>query len=459
MKYVLKIQIDLFVGTIITLFFLSTYQFAFAQIYENPERSQRVVQKQNNIELLQPQNPNSSDLLAVSISEEQLFVGGRDGSLRFFDIPSGDGKFGQAVTAPMTPMRLPLRQISFSEMPGFILKGNSLFKSTKNGTWAVNYSYQAMGILKPEFWNLALPNSNAACIVGVNLKKSGTKEVVDTGLVICNHDLRNNPKAWLTPILPDEFKDKISSQLTSISFDGNNGWLVGANGIIWNTTNEGKVWETEDSNTENPLLSVYAVDKNNVWAVGFNSTILYRNNNKFRNTQSNRNKQNQTNKKTGSENESKNEENKENPKPLEKIQKKGQEVLEDLRNRRVPGMPTPTPSTEQKEKEKEKSQVETQDEINKTEWVALESNPLGSQMVRLWGVKFASDKKHGWIIGDSGVILFTKDSGLSWNRVPLIDSNRKPLFNSNAPNFYAMHIDNDYCWIVGSQGVILRMRY
>lgn len=469
MKHLAKFQIKCITGTIFVLFLLTNFNFTFAQRNQNNDRT-RVVQNQNNIEVMRIPNPNDPDLLSVSASDEQLFTGGRNGFLRFFDIPAEGGKLGIPGEVPMPKIPYPLRQISFTDYADFVLKGNTIYKPTKTGTWTVNYSYMMGGNLSPEFWSMDFADPSSACIVGVNLKKSGAKEIVDSGLVICNHNFKNNQKAWLPPILPDEFNDgKINSQLTSISFHNNNGWLVGANGIIWKTENSGRNWKVEQSNTDNPLLNVHAVDENNVWAIGFDSTVLRRVKIKSKNPQPNKNRQNpkQSDRKGNSETDPKTEENNKETGTLEKVQQKGKEAIEDLRNRRVPGLstptPTPTPITTTGQKEKEPENLDDENEVpeenNKTEWLPLEDNPLGSQMVRLWGVKFAPNKRDGWIIGDSGVILHTKNGGLKWDRVSLVDAQKKPLFNTVAPNFYAMHVDNNFCWIVGSQGVILRIRY
>ena len=67
---------------------------------------------------------------------------------------------------------------------------------------------------------------------------------------------------------------EISADLTAIYFlDDENGWAVGAKGLIVNTTN-GKDWEVQISKADTALKSIYFANKNVGFAVGETDTIL-----------------------------------------------------------------------------------------------------------------------------------------------------------------------------------------
>ena len=52
------------------------------------------------------------------------------------------------------------------------------------------------------------------------------------------------------------------------------GWLVGAEGHIYNTTDNGETWRESKSPTNDDLLYLYSLDPNNVWISGRRETIL-----------------------------------------------------------------------------------------------------------------------------------------------------------------------------------------
>lgn len=78
----------------------------------------------------------------------------------------------------------------------------------------------------------------------------------------------NGGKTW------QKMDTKISADLTGIYFlDDENGWAVGAKGLIVNTTN-GRDWEIQISKVDTALKSIYFVNKNVGFAVGETDTIL-----------------------------------------------------------------------------------------------------------------------------------------------------------------------------------------
>ena len=56
----------------------------------------------------------------------------------------------------------------------------------------------------------------------------------------------------------------------------NEGWVVGDSGRISNTVDKGATWKLQNSGTQNTLLSVFCVDANNGWIVGAGGLILKR---------------------------------------------------------------------------------------------------------------------------------------------------------------------------------------
>ena len=78
----------------------------------------------------------------------------------------------------------------------------------------------------------------------------------------------NGGKTW------QKADTKISADLTGIFFlDDENGWAVGAKGLIVNTTN-GRDWDIQISKADTALKSIYFVNKNVGFAVGETDTIL-----------------------------------------------------------------------------------------------------------------------------------------------------------------------------------------
>jgi PKD repeat protein len=65
------------------------------------------------------------------------------------------------------------------------------------------------------------------------------------------------------------------SHLYEIDFsDANNGYFVGAQGLICNTTDGGQNWTVMDSGTANLITDIHALDSGHVWACGWSNTIL-----------------------------------------------------------------------------------------------------------------------------------------------------------------------------------------
>jgi photosystem II stability/assembly factor-like uncharacterized protein len=62
--------------------------------------------------------------------------------------------------------------------------------------------------------------------------------------------------------------------LTSVWSGGNEAFAVGERGVIWHSSDAGRVWVRQDTNVEEDLHAVFGVD-GQIWAVGDEGTIVY----------------------------------------------------------------------------------------------------------------------------------------------------------------------------------------
>jgi photosystem II stability/assembly factor-like uncharacterized protein len=75
---------------------------------------------------------------------------------------------------------------------------------------------------------------------------------------------------------PSAFTKKTDSRLNTVFFVNKNvGWIVGAGGKIFSTSNGGKIWREQRSPTVQNLLDVYFVNTAEGWAIGDEGTILH----------------------------------------------------------------------------------------------------------------------------------------------------------------------------------------
>jgi photosystem II stability/assembly factor-like uncharacterized protein len=76
--------------------------------------------------------------------------------------------------------------------------------------------------------------------------------------------------------LPAQAEWRLRDDLLSVNFANNTeGWASGRWGSIWHTSDGGKTWEQQESNTRFTLADIYFVDPNNGWAVGNQGTIVH----------------------------------------------------------------------------------------------------------------------------------------------------------------------------------------
>jgi photosystem II stability/assembly factor-like uncharacterized protein len=65
-----------------------------------------------------------------------------------------------------------------------------------------------------------------------------------------------------------------ATDLEAIYFVNTTGWIVGTNGTIMVSTNNGKDWSRQISDTEEDLKSISCVDENHCWIVGTKGIVL-----------------------------------------------------------------------------------------------------------------------------------------------------------------------------------------
>ena len=57
-------------------------------------------------------------------------------------------------------------------------------------------------------------------------------------------------------------------------FVGDKGWIAGYDGVILHSGDGGKTWISQNSNTTQPLESIYFADAEHGWAVGWVGTLI-----------------------------------------------------------------------------------------------------------------------------------------------------------------------------------------
>ena len=78
----------------------------------------------------------------------------------------------------------------------------------------------------------------------------------------------DNGETW------EEKTPAFADGLFDIYFDGKTGWLIGEEGSIYYTNDDGNSWMKEKSPTENDLLSIFFLDSKTGWISGDRATVL-----------------------------------------------------------------------------------------------------------------------------------------------------------------------------------------
>ncbi|CTQ53557.1 Ycf48-like protein precursor [Roseibium album] len=184
------------------------------------------------------------------------------------------------------------------------------------------------------------------------------------GMILWTEDKGNNWQSVL-PITAEN--------LVSVYFDGggDKGWVVGANGTILFSKDRGKSWQFQDSKTTENLTALdFAEDGKNGWVVGLNGTLLRTQN--------------------GGE-------------EWEKVDIESNSDLHSVRVLRngARGWAVGTKGT-----------ILVSD--GESRWTERKNGFL----VDLESVRFNENGQSGWAVGDSGTILMSKESGFDWEILP-----------------------------------------
>lgn len=177
-----------------------------------------------------------------------------------------------------------------------------------------------------------------------------------------------------------------------------NGWAVGDNGVIIQSTNEGWTWLGNISGTTNTLRAVQGIDSTTVWSVGDSGTIL-----KTSNSGSNWIAQTSN-------------------------------TTNDLKSLSFTS--------------RDKGWICGRNGtiLHTDNGGALWTPQTSGILNNLNGIYF-TDSLHGWAVGDAGIIISTTNGGLNWH-----SENSGTTVNLNSVNFY----NKNNGWACGDSGVILR---
>jgi len=214
-----------------------------------------------------------------AVGAEGLILHTSDGGIRWDRQPSGT--------------LLPLYSVSFtSENVGWVAgsSGTILYTTDGGDTWLRQTSE-----IRSSWHSIAFSGTGLGWAVGISGNMIRTtdggkvwdSQVLDalgfTGTTASMASIDSN-RAWAAgyqSLLRTRdggntwARDTTDAMLVSIDFvDENRGWAVGANGIVFHTTDGALSWLPQMSGTTNSLTSVCFVDSSNGWSVGTSGTII-----------------------------------------------------------------------------------------------------------------------------------------------------------------------------------------
>lgn len=298
--------------------------------------------------VVQPSNVKG-DLIAVFFtSSERGWIAGDNGFL------ASTSDSGRTWTPYQLNTTEDINEIYFrNDDNGYLVAGRKMFVTRDKGrSWQETRIYRSsdFGTGRPEFLSIRFSDKKRGYVIGSVLKKSGDEEVVVDSLLMRTED---GGETWRRLNVPTK------TELFHLDFDGNShGWIVGDEGIILHTTDEGNTWRKQTSGTVNTLYNIDFRDKTDGYAVGKGGTIL-------------------------------------------------------------------------------------RTENGGASWERVESN-FRETLMR---VDFADDK-NGWIVGYGGNILRSADRGKTWVRQ---ESNTRA-------RLFGLYMDKKYGWAVGASGLILQFK-
>lgn len=121
----------------------------------------------------------------------------------------------------------------------------------KKKTLDPRYSFLGVKLIDNEVWFLGY--------------KDGKNDSEPLGILLNSKD---KGKSW------EDKTPANSNALNDLYLENGNGWLVGRNGNIFHSVNNGNSWVKVDSPTRNNLNNIYSLDENHIWISGDRKTIL-----------------------------------------------------------------------------------------------------------------------------------------------------------------------------------------
>lgn len=205
---------------------------------------------------------SQDDLLSVFFtSSDKGFIGGDNGYFAF----TNDG--GTSWIRHQLNTKDSLNEIYFRDNNnGYLLVGKKIFLTNDGGkSWRENVVLNPTDFagLIPEFLSIRFADKKRGWIVGSVANKY--EEVVDS-LVLHTID---GGETWQKVITPSN-----KMELYHLSFNNDLGWIVGDNGLIIKTEDDGATWTIQKSGTDVSLYNVDFRDKKNGIIVGSSGTIL-----------------------------------------------------------------------------------------------------------------------------------------------------------------------------------------
>ncbi len=139
-------------------------------------------------------------------------------------------------------------------------ESNIVWVISKNYVFRYKDSWEEMKIDKKIFFSGIKSLNGITWVLG----NSGPPEY-SAGILLKSQD---NGESW------EDKTPKGAKPLNDLNFKEGKGWLIGDNGSIYQTLDNGDSWIRSKSPSKNDLICIFSLDTSNVWISGDNNTIL-----------------------------------------------------------------------------------------------------------------------------------------------------------------------------------------
>ena len=392
---------------------------------------------------------------------------------------------------------------------GYILKSEGIYNFKIVGGELTTSPLATVEDLKPDrdsdprLYTMAfIKGTTRVCVGGAYIVKKSENQI-KRQLLLCIKDINDENPKWDKPEMPDDAQ----IQITNISFsDPTYGLAVGTEGTIWMTDDGGRNWKKQEVKSQNvkvndAFMSGFALGTNKAWAVGYSSQVWFKpvNVTATATTTTTTTTTRPTAVITADGEEYKVGDiveikgkvfeelgisiNKKMIGRVTKVFKEARklkvtlvsadlsEAIRKLINEYLDGKElgyedvekVPNGSSQSTQRDSginTGSTTQSQSSKNDvTEW-KKKAIPVKKDVI-LRNVKFATsdaNEKIGWIVGDSGTILYTDNGGNTWKSVvSTLAVKDKAIFDKT--HFYSIFVDGSICWIGGSNGVVVRINF